>query len=104
MTTPEQLQAWRDEANKVWGAEGRTHGVNMSDFDNYAAGYIHAKQETEQVMKLAKFGAMVIGRLGTASEPAPSEMWDMAGNLGLLMPNQSDLNEAANTAIQELLK
>ena len=60
MTTPEQLAKYRDAAESVWMAEGRTHWVNMSGFDNYLAGYVRAKQEAEQAMKLAKFGAMVM--------------------------------------------
>lgn len=60
MTTPEKLTKYRETAESVWMAEGRTHWVNMSGFDNYLAGYLRAKQETEQIMKLAKFGAMVM--------------------------------------------
>lgn len=50
MTTPEQLAKYRKAAESVWMAEGRTHWVNMSGFDNYLAGYIRAKQEAEQAL------------------------------------------------------
>lgn len=60
MTNETQLAKYREDAQKVWDEQNRAHWVNMSDFDNYAAGYIRAKQENERAMKLAKFGAMVL--------------------------------------------
>lgn len=57
MTTPEQLQAWREAAYISLENEPDNWGI---DGGGYAAGYLRRCQETEQAMKLAKFGAMVI--------------------------------------------
>ena len=49
--TPEQLAEWTNAAQKVWDGQGRMHWVNMDQFDNYVAGYLRAKQESEQTIK-----------------------------------------------------
>ena len=53
MQTPEQLTQWRKEAQKLWNEQGRAHWVNISDFNNYAAGYLRARtdQANEQYIK-----------------------------------------------------
>ena len=43
--TPEQLAEWTNAAQKVWDGQGRTHWVNMDQFDKYIAGYLRAKIE-----------------------------------------------------------
>lgn len=57
MTTPEQLAKWREEAYLALNNEPDNWGI---DGGGYEIGYLRAKQECEQVLKLAKFGAMVI--------------------------------------------
>ena len=62
-TTHEQLQAWRAQfeadlpEHKTRKFESGTYNLNY--IADMWAGYLRAKQETEQAMKLAKFGAMV---------------------------------------------
>lgn len=60
MTTPEQLAKWREEFAKAFPDRllSASHGV-VNDNDYVFAGYLRRCQETEQAMKLAKFGAMV---------------------------------------------
>lgn len=63
MTTPEQLQAWREQfeaKHKPHKLTRYSGGAYQLDYmEDMWAGYLRAKQENEQVMKLAKFGAMV---------------------------------------------
>lgn len=52
--TPEQLQAWREEAEAIWDSDdcllnGRSHPMTA-----LIHGYLRAKQETEQAVKDVK--------------------------------------------------
>ena len=52
MTTPEQLQAWREEFYKAFPARPlSTSHQAVTDNDYIFAGYLRAKQETEQANK-----------------------------------------------------
>ena len=61
MTTPEQLAKWREAFLKAYnlpkdsGEAGYVHYGMQSEWQ----GYLRAKQENEQAMRLARFGAMV---------------------------------------------
>lgn len=63
-TTPKQLQAWREEFEKTeWSTELKRNpsGYYANNYiEGVWQGYLRAKQETEQIMKLAKFGAEVL--------------------------------------------
>ena len=59
MTTPEQLAKWREDARAEYLNDDNIRVEDIAE-EHYVAGYLRAKQETEQVMKLAKFGAMVL--------------------------------------------
>lgn len=63
-STPEQLAKWREEFEKTETnpyLEKTVLGMYaVTSIENRWQGYLRAKQETEQAMKLARFGAMVI--------------------------------------------
>lgn len=103
MTAPEQFAKWQESAIKAW-RDDCLIDIGQPAHTAYIAGYLRRCQETEQIMKLAKFGARVLSRLGSAAVHGGAEMWDMAGTHGLLMPCQSDLNEVTESLIKELLK
>lgn len=108
MTTPEQLKQWREEFElQLLPATETTRDVMgkycLNGLETQWQGYLRRCQETEQIMNLAKFGAMVLNRLGSATVPGGAEMWDMAGTHGLLTPCQSDLNEVTEATIKQLL-
>lgn len=52
MTTPEQLQAWQDEAEAIWTKD---HTLNSPyPKQHFIAGYLRRCQETEQAIKDAR--------------------------------------------------
>ena len=53
MTTPEQLQAWREVGEKSW-MEDLSIDMRTHPQDTYAAGYIRRCQEAEQSIKDAR--------------------------------------------------
>lgn len=56
--TPEQIKKWREDAEAIWTKD---HTLNSPyPKQHFIEGYLRAKQETEQAMKLAKFGAMIL--------------------------------------------
>lgn len=71
MTTPEQLAKWRGEFESAYSTaelkrtERNDNGTIFLEYENvYLSkewqGYLRRAQENEQIMKLAKFGAMVM--------------------------------------------
>ena len=70
MTTPtqEQLAEWTNAAQKVWDGQGRTHWVNMDQFDNYVAGYLRAK--TEAAIEIAELKAQLADAIDDAHREA----------------------------------
>lgn len=59
MTAPKQLAKWREDANAVYLKDTNIDFFDTAK-DHYIAGYLRRCQETEQIMKLAKFGAYLI--------------------------------------------
>ena len=64
MTTPEQLAKWREEFESIYHPSDCTIRFNNRyanlNLEGFWQGYLRRCQETEQAMKLAKFGAMVL--------------------------------------------
>ena len=98
MTTPEQLTKWREEAYLSLTKEPDNWGI---DGGGYEAGYLRAKQETEQAMKLAKFGAMVLSKFDYPDQE------EIASELDLLRfddrKQQYELAAGIEATIKELL-
>lgn len=106
MTTPEQLQAWREEFESTINL---THMNQVSvrekmvyfdrELECHWQGYLRRCQETEQIMKLAKFGAMVI-----ESQEFLTEMAVKAGVLEANPESDGYRYTISQSEIKELLK
>ena len=99
--TPDKLAKYREEFEKTETnpyLEKTALGMYaVTSIENRWQGYLRAKQETEQVMKLAKFGAMVAqnGTMSLSHDAYKSGVFADA-NFGSLAPN-------IETTIKELL-
>ena len=100
MTTPEQLAKWREDAKYNYCNDDNIRPED-GDVDHYVAGYVYAKQETEQAMKLAKFGAMVLSKFDYPDQE------EIASELDLLRfddrKQQYELAAGIEATIKELL-
>ena len=93
--TPEQLAKWTQEFLLEQPAI-YTRDNPRFIHDAELKGYLRAKQETEQAMKLAKFGAMVCSANKIIELPAMAEKCGIYKN-GKIAPN-------IEATIKELLK
>lgn len=109
MTTPEQLAKYKEEFGKTYAIPSEFIDSAITDsrgIGQHWQGYLRAKQETEQAMKLAKFGAMVL----STSMSAAAGIGIDAGVLVTKAPsseaNLFDIEYAPNieATIKELLK
>lgn len=111
-TTPEQLQAWRVKFESFYSDEREcllTRDANSGEYVNEAIdsawmGYLRAKQETDQAMKLAKFGAYILEHTNGGHDFESEELWDTAEFYGLLNQELNAPDEDVEATIKELLK
>ena len=105
MTTPEQLAKWREEfESKLKGDDRMSYCSTSRPFVNKSIqsewqGHLRAKQETEQAMKLAKFGAMVIENL-FPDDPELFADWMVEAGL---LDKQHEYTPKTEATIKELL-
>ena len=109
MTTPEQLTKWREEFESFYSDDREcllTRDANSGDYVNETVdsgwwGYLRAKKENEQAMKLAKFGAMVLSKFDYPDQE------EIASELDLLRfddrKQQYELAAGIEATIKELL-
>ena len=96
-STPKQLAEWTNSAQKVWDSQGRTHWVNMDQFDNYVAGYLRARTELldqpegEPPQNKEKLDELL------------GQYWDIAHSEGSTGVSRGDEAGAVLSAIKSLL-
>lgn len=104
MTTPEQLAKWREEFEmQLLPATEMTRDA----FGNYCLnglekqwqGYLRRCQKTEQIMKLAKFGAMIIENI-FPDDPELFSGWMVEAGL---LDKQHEYTPNIKATIKELL-
>jgi hypothetical protein len=106
MTTPEQLAKYRKEFEKTETnpyLEKTVLGVYaVTSIENRWQGYLRAKQETEQAMKLAKFGAMVAHFQFNKGGCSEACIQDTADECGLFLNRADEFAPNIEATIKEL--
>lgn len=116
-STPEQLQAWREEFEKTptkgefgfellgtfYAREGEYRNRVLAD---EFKGYLRRCQETEQIMKLAKFGAMVTASHMSGDLLDGDDFTDGMLTVELLIDTDGNTNfvDGIESTIMEILK
>ena len=100
--TPEQLARWHEDADTAYARDLDVH-ISSPSREAYTAGYIYGKQENEQALKLAKFGAMVAISYVNGDRFVPVHELDNLARIYSVVDSASVFTSDIKATIKELL-